>query len=304
MCPTCGQKIPNVVKPDTSKQRADLEIVTKKYNDIVAEMQEDAKDYDDIVKKIHDKFDTEIHNVTNNFYNFSNECNELTKEINSANDTLKSLSTEKSQKQSLKASYEKDKETAEKNIEELKKKFKESSDKVVEESQKRDVLREHESVLSKMNTIIKRDFRGLLLNNIITYVENKAKEYASKVFGCDELKFALDGNDINISFCDKDYENLSGGEKRRVDIIVQFALRDFLCNYLQFSSNILVLDEITDELDAESCDKVINFITTEMRDVESVFIISHHENSLELPVDSELVIEKNELGVSNVIYQG
>ena len=87
-----------------------------------------------------------------------------------------------------------------------------------------------------------------------------------------------------------------------MDLIIQFAIRDFMCNFLQFSSNILVLDEITDALDSESCDKVLNFITTELQDIESVFIISHHSDTLEIPVDSELKIEKNEQGVSNVIF--
>ena len=152
-----------------------------------------------------------------------------------------------------------------------------------------------------MNTIVKRDFRGFLLKNIIDYVDAKAKEYASQIFGCNEISFALDGNDINISFCNKNYDNLSGGEQQRVDLIVEFAIRNFMCQYLNFSSNILVLDEIFDALDSESCDRVINFVTNELKDIESVFIISHHSDSLDIPYDSQLVIEKNELGVSHVV---
>ena len=70
--------------------------------------------------------------------------------------------------------------------------------------------------------------------------------------------------------------------------------------YLQFSSNILVLDEITDALDAESCDKVINFITNDLSDIESIFIISHHADELAIPVDSEVIVEKNLEGVSSL----
>ena len=161
---------------------------------------------------------------------------------------------------------------------------------------------ERSEVVSKMNTIVKRDFRGFLLKNIIDFINIKAKEYASQIFGCDEIDFELDGNDINISFSGKDYSNLSGGEKQRVDLIVQFAIRSFMCNFLQFSSNILVLDEITDALDSESCDRVINFITNELKDIESVFIISHHSDTLEIPCDSELIIEKDNLGVSHVVF--
>ena len=87
----------------------------------------------------------------------------------------------------------------------------------------------------------------------------KAKDYASKIFNTDEIDFKLDGNNIDITFCNKEYENLSGGEKQRVDLITQFAIRDMLSKHLNFSSNIIFLDEITDNLDADSCDKVINF---------------------------------------------
>ena len=152
-----------------------------------------------------------------------------------------------------------------------------------------------------MNTLIKRDFRGVLLSGIIDFINSKAKEYSSKIFNTDNLEFVLDGNNIDIIFEGKDYENLSGGEKQRVDLIVQFAIRDMMSKYLKFSSNILVLDEITDALDSVSCDKVINFITSELDDISSVFIISHHASELQIPCDCELTVVKNELGLSEVI---
>ena len=138
------------------------------------------------------------------------------------------------------------------------------------------------------------------MKNVIDYINVKAKEYCSKIFNSNALDFVLDGNNLDIIFEGKDYENLSGGEKQRIDIIVQFAIRDMMSKYLGFSSNILVLDEITDALDSVSCDKVINFITDELKDVESVFIVSHHATELQLPTDSTIVIQKNELGVSEV----
>ena len=163
----------------------------------------------------------------------------------------------------------------------------------------KDVVNQHIEVINKFSTYIKRDFRGILLSNSIDYINMKAQEYASKIFNTDEIEFKLDGNNIDISFCKKDYDNLSGGEKQRVDLITQFAIRDMLSKHLNFSSNIIFLDEITDNLDADSCDKVINFITQELKDIESTFIISHHSD-LGLPCDSEIVIVKNEFGISEV----
>ena len=113
-------------------------------------------------------------------------------------------------------------------------------------------LMEHLKIINSMDSLLKRDFRGFLLTNIIQYLNKKAKEYSAIVFGTRDLELSLDGNNLNISYCGKMFDNLSGGEKQRVDLIMQFTIRSMLTAYLNFNSNILVLDEITDFLDKKS----------------------------------------------------
>ena len=155
------------------------------------------------------------------------------------------------------------------------------------------------SIINKMNTIITRDFRGYLLQNSIEFINNKAKEYSKEVFDTDKLDFQLDGNSISISYDGKEYENLSGGEKQKIDLIVQLSLRDMLCKHLNFSSNILVLDELFDNLDSIGCQRVLNLIATELNDVESIFIVTHHSD-IAIPVDRELVVIKDSNKISKV----
>ena len=152
-----------------------------------------------------------------------------------------------------------------------------------------------------METLIKRDFRGYLLTNIIKYLDQKAKDFCEIVFETRDLNVYLDGNALDISYCGKMFDNLSGGEKQRVDLILQFAIRDMLTAYLNTSANILVLDEITDFLDKQSCKAIMKLIEKELSTVESVFVVSHHAAELALSVDSELKIIKNEDGISEVI---
>ena len=152
-----------------------------------------------------------------------------------------------------------------------------------------------------MDNLVKRDFRGYLLTNIINYIDNKAKDYSEIVFGTRDLNVYLDGNALDISYCNKLIDNLSGGEKQRVDLILQFALRDLLNAYFNLGANILVLDEITDFLDSKSCAAVMQLIEKELNSTESVFIVSHHAEELELPIDSEIKIVKNENGISEVL---
>ena len=76
-----------------------------------------------------------------------------------------------------------------------------------------DEFKKHIELINKMETSIKRDFRGYLLSNIILYINHKCKEYAINIFNNDNIEFKLDGNNISISYNNKEYENLSGGER-------------------------------------------------------------------------------------------
>ena len=157
------------------------------------------------------------------------------------------------------------------------------------------------SIISKFNTVITRDFRGYLLNDIIKHINIKVKDFASLVFGTDLIEFTLDGNNLLISYNDKEYEALSGGERQKVDLIVQFAIRDMLCRHTSFSSNIIVLDEIFDNLDDVGCQRILDLITTRLYDISSIFIITHHSHELSIPYDDVVKVEKGLDGVTTIV---
>ena len=125
-------------------------------------------------------------------------------------------------------------------------------------------------------------------------------EFALDLFNTDKLKMELDGNNISITLDGKEYESLSGGEKTKVDIIVQLSIRDMLCKYSNFSSNILVIDEVTDFLDEQSANNVYNLFMTKLNDVNSVYIISHRKD-FTIPTDNVMIIEKGADKISRII---
>jgi ABC-type lipoprotein export system ATPase subunit len=61
-----------------------------------------------------------------------------------------------------------------------------------------------------------------------------------------------------------------------------------------------MVSEVTEFLDKKSCQAVMQLLEKELHTVESVFIISHHAEELELPVDSEIKVIKNEYGISEL----
>ena len=112
------------------------------------------------------------------------------------------------------------------------------------------------------------------------------------------MSVTLNNNSIDITFNGKDYSSLSGGERQKIDIVLQFAIRDMLCYYTNFSCSILVLDEIFDNLDNEGCQQVVDLIS-KLNDVKTIFLVTHHKD-LNIPVDKELFVEKDSKGISRI----
>ena len=300
ICPTCGQKIPGAKKPDTTekekdlnKLRKDLEELNSKFKVVQESYQQDITDTNNQYKKSIDDLETEIR--TKNSFNQKEDL-----DIKNIDGEILKLKAAKLKAELNKENHLKQIETVKSTLTELDKQI-EELDKAIESdklsAQDND---SHLNVISQMLTLIKRDFRGFLLSNVISFIDAKAKEYANDIFGTNELDFKLDGNNIDIIYCNKMFESLSGGEKQKVDLIIQFAIRDMMSKYLDFSSNILVLDEITDNLDSIGCTNVLNLISSKLNDVESIFIISHHASELAIPCDSEMVVIKDRNGISSI----
>lgn len=164
---------------------------------------------------------------------------------------------------------------------------------------KEEELEQHLDVLNKLVNVASKDFRTYLLDGVIEFINERVKHYSQRLFGSSDAEFKNDGNQIWIGYAGKQYENLSGGEKQKIDIIVQFALRDMLMQILNFACNVLVLDEVFDNLDEIGCNNLIDLISEELRDIESLFIITHHSD-IEIPYDDKITIIKNEQGVSSI----
>jgi len=301
VCPTCGQKLQGVHKPDTSEQEKQIKTLTESLKPLearIVEIETKNTQYKEEVNKQTADKEAEL-NTT--IARLKKERDEI---INELNDDSQSLTTEKERYNKLvfdKTNWDKYTKTLEENIQALEASIAQRSNLVrITDDNKTDLLG-HQAVVKKMETLIKRDFRGFLLENIINYINKKAKDYCETVFETRDLNVYLDGNALDISYCGKMFDNLSGGEKQRVDLILQFAIRDMLNTYLNASSNILVLDEITDFLDKQSCASVMKLLEKELNTIESVFVVSHHAAELELPIDSELQVVKNADGISEII---
>ena len=73
-----------------------------------------------------------------------------------------------------------------------------------------------------------------------------------------------------------------------------------LCKFLNFSCNILSIDEAFDNLDDIGCENVLNMISHRLNDISSEYIITHRSD-IELPVDDEIIVVKDSKGFSRIV---
>lgn len=299
VCPTCGQKLIGVEKPDTSQIEYQIELLNNSlqqtklnksnaeltYNAMLSNLENEHKLNLDSLNRVLN-MNKDLVNTTQSYFNNLNSeinaltlrCNDIQSKLDVAVAVIEALTND---------------------IHNAKQKIVDNNKKLLYNNNVKENIEEKLSIVNKLNSIITRDFRGVLLGNAIEFIDKKAKEYSKDVFDTEKIEFKLDGNNISISYDNKEYENLSGGERQKIDLIVQFALRDMLCTHLGFSSNILVLDELFDNLDDIGCQRVLNLIANKLTDVESIFIVTHH-TTISIPYDNEIIVEKGEDKISRV----
>ena len=301
ICPTCKQKLPDVHKVDTTDKRNELQAI----RDSLAIAS-------DTLEKLVNANQEEKLNITARYEEKKSALKDLIMDqkaaLNNLNTQINSIVSEISRLTATKASVEMQvqmfndqKNTLETEIGQLQNECQDLQNKKLYILNENEELTERLAILSKFDTLVKRDFRGYLLLNSINYINVKAKEYCQDIFGNSQINFSLEGNNILITYDGKEYESLSGGERQKIDVIIQLSIRSLICKYFNFASSILVLDEITDNLDLIGCNNIINLISTKLHDVENVFVISHRKD-LDIPYDNLLTIIKDSSGISNIVY--
>ena len=298
VCPTCGQKLLNVEKPDTTSLNEQIQTLQSDIADLEATLKHMDTVYKANVSQINDKYtsDTQdLHSQQNELVikikSLESNKNKLVSEQRMLCENISSVELKIAQLQSTI-------DNCNKIIRDNNEKIEVTSQQILYNNKQKGLTQSHLEVVSKFDTALKRDFRGYLLSTVISYIESRAKQYCKIIFDTTNISFCLDGNNIDISYMNKAYENLSGGEKQKIDLIIQFSIRDMLSSQLGFTSNILVLDEVFDGLDLNGCNRVIDMIAS-LSDVKNIFIVTHRKD-LSIPTDKELTVFKSSVGISEI----
>ena len=145
---------------------------------------------------------------------------------------------------------------------------------------------------------IPRKFRNFLLDNVVDYMNKRLEHYSKYLFSDRIVKLENDGNNLLIKLGDLNFENLSGGEGRRVDLLLQLSLRDLAINQSGFYCNLLVMDEVFDYLDDTGIENFLVMVDKESSFSDSLMVITHRKD-VSIPVSQHIVVTKSTEGISS-----
>ena len=155
-------------------------------------------------------------------------------------------------------------------------------------------------VAKHIQQMITKDFRAYLLTDIVGFMNNKLSEYSRVLFSNDTdlIHISTDSSKLDIFLGDTQYESLSGGEKKKIDLALVLAQRDIALQVSGFSCNIIIFDEILENLDEQASNVALTLLNSVSEEIESLYIISH--NIYSIPVDSTITVTKNKDQISSV----
>lgn len=290
-CPTCKQNLPHAHKPDTTELKNEIQRILEQGKSL-------KQTYDELVEKNNQTtllFNQELNNkksiIQQENQTHQNKKGLLQQEEREIHSQINQIQVRKATLELQIKNHQQDLENVNQSILNSEKEIKQFQSTLEEYEQSLTKIEESISIVGKMNTLLKRDFRGILLTNVLNFLQSRLDYYANEVFNCKELKIEINGTNLDISFKQKIYESLSGGEKTKIDIILQLAIRDLLINQFNFNSNILVVDEVTDFLDEQGAERIYQLFTN--LNVEQIYIISHRKD-FTFPVDNQLHIIKED----------
>lgn len=151
-------------------------------------------------------------------------------------------------------------------------------------------------IVKSFDTFASRDFRGILLEDIVSQLDHNLHKYAEKVYGQPLTRFYQEGNTIGIQFDGKEYESLSGGEKQKLDVLIQISLRDLIIQTSGIEANLVVFDEIFDALDQAGCEALLSVIMDLGLTVYSIT----HRKELNIPYDKRYIVVKEPNGIAHL----
>ena len=162
-------------------------------------------------------------------------------------------------------------------------------DSLEEEKNKLNLIFSHLKYIEKSYSD-RRKIKKWLFSEVIPYLNDRIGYYLDL--------FAIDiGLSFTSSLSDKtdkwNYEFCSGGERKKIDLSIMFALYDLYIAIHGNQYNFMVLDEVDSRLDAHGVQVFSDIVTNDLSklSLDAIFVISHKSELKDL-IPNQIVISK------------
>lgn len=154
-----------------------------------------------------------------------------------------------------------------------------------------------------LKAMLIRDYEDFLNGKLAQYSDSLTAGELTLTFKAQrELKSGELREEISFEAVNKFgascYDDLSEGERQRVDLCVVLALQDLVRDLHRGRFSLALYDEIFDGLDETGCEQVMDYLTQQRRTYGSVFVISHNPKLLGWPSDHVIRVVKTAEGSS------
>lgn len=170
-------------------------------------------------------------------------------------------------------------------------------DSIVKSTTLKDYLSYVKETLKDENT------KQYAISNIVPYINSQTNHYLAETGHNYYVKLDnwLEGEILGYGVGSCDFENMSGGEGKSIDLAMKFAMMDVARRQAGSYLDILVLDEILDSsIDSQGLDSLMNIIKVKQQEDDlKVYIVSHREEMAEFGVDRTYQVTKKN-GFSNI----
>lgn len=155
----------------------------------------------------------------------------------------------------------------------------------------------------------KGNLRPYLLRKDVAYLNKVLQYYTARLYSGCSIKLTVptvESNKIDIILENtnglvKSVSMLSKGERKRLDLCIQFAIYDLVRSTAMFDTNILILDEIFESLDVAGINHVVTMLEERSEVIPSIYVITHNPNAYGL-IPRQILVSKNN-DISKVVFK-
>lgn len=289
-------RLGDIIKDDTSKLTTLTTSITtskkdmKELEPVILQEQKDKESYNQNLKLLND-----YNTKQNALVSMSNMAKALKKDIESAK-------AEKANPQQFTLTSDKQLDT---DIANAKNDLKNMQELLEKHTQEQKDLEDVEAVYSNKGVI------SHVLDLVMPYINEQANYYLSELtdnsihIDIDTQSEAKNGNvseKLNIKVDNlnggNEYSLNSTGEKKRIDLAISLALQDYVMTNTSTKTNLIAYDEVFDGLDDIGIQRIMHLLKERIKDIPTVFVISHNDKLQEL-FESTLLVTKQE-GLSTI----